>query len=194
MVKPVGEKPSRGAFMKAAVGRVVFTISFLLAASLCAGKAEEGQVHVDLGSVVLTATTDKESLVLLPLSLLAGPDAEIVKIQTEIIFPNTYLSFSRGLAKSQEVKIEATVSENPEDLDKSRLLVVVFPAGSSQSIRPGIFADLEFKVSQYVPDGAIELPHRPKAYSASHLLAEVEGQPGLITVTTPIVACFFYMH
>ena len=93
------------------------------------------------------------------------------------------------------MKVEAQTSQDPEDTEKSRLIVVVSAADSGQSIPSGVLADLEFKLSPYAPTGTIELTHDTKAYSASHLLDNVKGRSGSIEVDSPpIFVCFFYMH
>jgi len=174
--------------------RVFIAISSLLVVSFAAN-AQDAQVRVDLGSVSLTMGSEEENLVLLPLSLLAGPETGIVKVETTIWLPTAYLSFTRSVARSERVKVETQTSQDPEDIEKSRLIVVVSAADSGQSIPSGVIADLEFNISPYAPTGTIELAHAPKAYTASHLLDNVEGQSGSIEVDSPpIFTCFFYMH
>ena len=100
-----------------------------------------------------------------------------MKVETTLLLPTAYLSFTRSVAKSERVKVEAQTSQDPEDTEKSRLIVIVSAPDSGQSIRSGVIADLGIKVSPYAPTGTIELAHDPKAYSASHLLDNVEDNP-----------------
>jgi len=89
------------------------------------------------------------------------------------------------------------VEEDPEDADQSRLLVVVEAEGLDQLLHSEITVELVFKVSLYAPDGIIELPHVSEVYFAaddSRPPERVEGQPGVITIASPIIGCFFYMH
>jgi hypothetical protein len=135
-----------------------------------------------------------ENIAILPLSLSGESQAEITKVQTEIVVPSKYLSFSRLIVKSQELKSEATTKQDPDDAEKSRLSVVISAVDSNHFIQPGLLVDLELKVSPYAPEEVIELPHHAEAYAASGRLDNVVGQSGFVTVSTPIMACFFYMH
>ncbi|MBI4454967.1 MAG: hypothetical protein HY644_03610 [Acidobacteria bacterium] len=176
----------------------------VLAILHCGANAQSGTLRVELGSGILTFSTTNnapsESPVLVPLSLVAEGgegaegETEVMKLQTEIVFPNKYLSFSRLLVKSEDVKFETTLREDPDDVEKSRVLVLISAGKSGRPIQPGIIAEVEFKASAFVPEGVIELPHYPEVYSPAGRLDNVKAESGFITVTTPLSACFFYMH
>ena len=79
----------------------------------------------------------------------------------------------------------------------SRLLVVVEAERLDQFLHSGIRIEVGFKVSLYAPDGIIELPHVTDMYFAADDARppeRVEGQPGVITIASPVIGCFFYMH
>ncbi len=177
--------------------RFLFTLAILSEVSLSQVATEKELIQVNLGSGHLIVVAESENLVSLPLSLSAQANTPITRVQAEIHFPSQSLSFSRLSTTLQDLKLEATVEEDPEDADQSRLLVVVEAEGLDQLLHSEITVELVFKVSLYAPDGIIELPHVSEVYFAaddSRPPERVEGQPGVITIASPIIGCFFYMH
>lgn len=177
--------------------RFLLTLAILSEVSLSQVATEKELLQVDLGSGHLIVVAESENLVSLPLSLSARADTPITRVQAEIHFPSQSLSFSRLSTTLEDLKLQATVAEDLEDVDQSRLLVVVEAERPDQLLHSEITVELEFKVSLYAPDGIIELPHVSEVYFAaddSRPPERVEGQPGVITIASPMVACFFYMH
>ena len=175
----------------------LLSLAILSRVSLSQVATEKELIQVDLGSGHLIVVAESENLVSLPLSLSAQADTPITRVQAEIHFPSQSLSFFGWSTTLQDLKLEATVAQDPEDADRSRLLVVVEAERLDQFLRSGITVELEFRVSLYAPDGVIELPHVSEIIFAaddSRAPERVEGQPGMITIASPMVACFFYMH
>ena len=177
--------------------RFLLTFAILSEVSLSQVATEKELIQVDLGSDHLIVVAESENLVSLPLSLSAHAATPITRVQAEIHFPSQSLSFFGLSTTLQDLRLQGTVAEDPEDADQSRLLVVVEAERLDQFLHSGITIEVEFKVSLYAPDGIIELPHVTDMYFAADDARppeRVEGQPGVITIASPVIGCFFYMH
>lgn len=163
-------------------------------------QAQEKSVRVDLGIVFFTLTLESEkNLIPIPISLTAEPGTKIARVDSEITFPASYLSFIKGSTKIDHAKFEASVRSDPENPEQSRLLIVV-SSGDDQSLPIGVIAALEFQLTTHTPSGVMQLPHSSQAYpsgGSSFSAEKVDGDAGLIVVSSrvnPVMSCFFYMH
>ena len=131
-------------------------------------QAQEKSVRVDLGIVFFTLTLESEkNLIPIPMSLTAEPGTKIARVDSEITFPASYLSFVKGSTKIDHAKFEASVRSDPENPEQSRLLIVVSSV-DDQSLPIGVIAALELPHATPLDlscpvllDGAPALEHRP---------------------------------
>ena len=116
--------------------------------------------------------------------------------QITLEFPQGQLTFQKiepdYLAERAKWKMSGAVVDHPGKADRRILRIDVTPGGST-FFPSGLVAHAHFLVTGGTPDGDIVLDAALVAPSGSNPVPTTE--PAKITVfTTPVFACFFYMH
>ena len=141
--------------------------------------------------------------VVMPLMLDLPEGVEVRTAISEISFPTDLLSFggvSAGLS-AQAAGAEVNAVEKPDDQNPENTIVTVTVSTQQEGAIPsGMIADLVFTISE---DAPIELTI-PLGNVVSALTTDdpprpvdpITGKEGEIVVsaTSPVFACFFYMH
>ena len=139
----------------------------------------------------------------MPLMLDLPEGVEVRTAISEISFPTDLLSFggvSAGLS-AQAAGAEVNAVEKPDDQNPENTIVTVTVSTQQEGAIPsGMIADLVFTISE---DAPIELTI-PLGNVVSALTTDdpprpvdpITGKEGEIVVsaTSPVFACFFYMH
>ena len=141
--------------------------------------------------------------VVMPLMLDLPEGVEVRTAISEISFPTDLLSFggvSAGLS-AQAAGAEVNAVEKPDDQNPENTLVTVTVSTQQEGAIPsGMIADLVFTISEDAPiELAIPLGNVVSALTTDDPPRPVDpitGKEGEIVVsaTSPVFACFFYMH
>ena len=180
-------------------GVILLGSLFLLPSSALsqAGKPSQPAV-VNLGF----AATLAGDTVDIPISLSAPETVKVFSVAKTISFPKKLLSLTKaelGLAGEQShAEIKTSIAE---DAGNSELSLLRLAISSKQPMKPGILADLKFKVSTAARKGTIALKVvDSKATTLGGApLQMARGKDGVIGVfdtieEMPVIGCFFFTH
>ena len=164
------------------------------------GQEEAGQItRLDLGFDTEQPGHD----VLMPLILDLPEGVEIATAVSQITFPTQLLSFggaTPGLSAQAAGAEVSAVEKNDDQNPENTLITVTVSTGPGGAIPSGMLADLIFTISEDAPiELTITLGNVVSALTTDDPPRPVDsimGKEGEIVVsaTSPLFACFFYMH
>jgi len=161
---------------------------------------EAGQVtHLDLGFDTEQPGHD----VVVPLILDLPQGVEVNTAVSQITFPTQLLTFRGAIAglSAQAAGAEVSAVEKEDDQNsQNTIITVTVSTAPGGAIPSGMIADLAFTISENAPiEVTIKLKNVARALTPDDPPRAVEpimGKEGEIVVsaTSPVFACFFYMH
>ncbi|MBI2822605.1 MAG: hypothetical protein HYX74_10300 [Acidobacteria bacterium] len=150
-------------------------------------------VNIDLGVVIDTIPRGGNAS--LPVTLITVGDAQVAKITLDAAFPSKALSFleaTKGTAAESADAILETEVRDREDGEK----VVQIQISAPRAIPQGGLVTLVFQTAHDVElESEITVRNlNQTAQSIDGEEIEAYGIDGSITLLTPAIPCFFYMH
>jgi len=191
---------NRFVFLKRIVPAAILVVAGVVSSTPTRGQAEAAETaRLDLGF----DTEQPGHEVVMPLMLDLPEGVKVSTVISEITFPTDLLSFdefSAGLS-AQAAGAEVSVVEKPDDQDpENTILTVTVSTPQEGAIPSGMVADLVFTISEDAPiEQTILLGNAVSALTTDDPPRPVDpimGKEGeiLVSATSPVFACFFYMH
>lgn len=180
------------------IASVVLASLVLQATALGQGEAFQ-TTNLDLGF----DTEQPGNEVVVPLILDLSQGVEVVQVTSQVTFPAQLLFFegvTAGLSAQAAGAMVSAVKTTDENNPESETLTVTVSTKRGGSIPSGIIADLAFTIAEDAPiELTIKLGNVVSALTSDdppRPVQPITGKEGevLVSATSPIFACFFYMH
>ena len=183
----------------------VLTVAVVLSAPpQVQSQQAESKVMIDIGN----ADGPPGRTLTLPVNIAVPEGMKVTEFEMDVHFDKNVLSFTRAdlapQGKADEIKLTATVEDNPKDGKQS---ILKLKAAGGKPLSSGAIADLFFRISPKAKPPGGSTGHKAAKFTttlkkdARVTLAEGKvvaagGRDGEIDVTAGVAVfgCFFYMH